>query len=336
MPLTNTLFFVHIPKTAGTSLRLALEGALGNEHISYDYGPQSPLTDPAIKRLGYPHPDLFLIERSLMRKRCKLLAGHVNAQRYMPMVYALRTFTFLRNPVDQLLSHYEHHVRHYDYDQPLGVFIKKPLARNRLSTTMLKGVPLEALGFVGITEQFEPSLNVLAQHFGLTLPVRYDNRNPTQVESQRSYSIPAELKAEITELLAADHALWQRAQTLLQARQDAAKNGYQYVHGAIQSLGAHGISGFAFAPRVTKPIKVSILVNDKPAGRPSSAMAHRPALYYLHVPRNGSVGFDVRLRTTLRAGDVVKCVIPTTGQILDERVYQPTGTNASHDGNPAT
>src|SRR3546814_11896767 len=116
MPLINTLFVVHIPKTAGTSLRLALEGALGQEHICYDYGPQSPLTDPAIKRLGYPHPDLFLIERSLTRKRCKLLAGHVNAQRYMPIVHASRAFTFPRNPVDQLLSHYEHQVPHYSSD----------------------------------------------------------------------------------------------------------------------------------------------------------------------------------------------------------------------------
>src|SRR3546814_2737479 len=101
---------------------------------------------------------------------------------------------------------------------------------------MLMGVPLEALGFVGITEQFEASLDVLAHNYSLTIPVRHDNRNPAKDESQRSYQVPANLQAEITELLAADYALWMRAHALLRARQDAVENGYQYVHGAIQSL----------------------------------------------------------------------------------------------------
>jgi len=315
MPLANSLFFVHIPKTAGTSLRLALEDALGKEHISYDYGPDSPVTDPDIKRLGYPEADMFRLERVLARKHCKLVAGHVHAARYMPMMQVLRTFTFIRNPVDQLISHYEHHVRNYGYDEPLAAFIKKPGVR-QIATRMLKGVPLEAIGFVGVTEQYETSLALLSDRFNLEIPVRYDNRNPA---AEKAYTVPRELEAEAREFLQADEALWLRAQTLLQSRQKAAREGYSYVHGAIQSMTAQSVSGFAFLTETNNPARVAVSVNSKQVGRVTSATVYRPALQLLHAPRNACVGFDIRLPRILKPGDIVTCFVPSTGQILDER-----------------
>jgi len=316
MPLANSLFFVHIPKTAGTSLRLALEDALGKDFISYDYGPESPVTDVDIKRLGYPVADMFRLERVLARKHCRLVAGHVHAARYMPMMSVLRTFTFIRNPVDQLISHYEHHVRNYGYNEPLSAFIKKPGVR-QIATRMLKGVPLEAIGFVGVTEQYSASLALLSQRFDLAIPVRYDNRNPA---IEKAYALPEDLEAEITEFLMPEYALWHRAQTLLKVRRNATEAGHPYVHGAIQQLGAQSVSGFAFLPDSNNPVRVAATVNGKQVGRLASAIAYRPTLQLLHVPRNGCVGFDIRLPRALKQGDVVTCFIPATGQVLDEKI----------------
>ncbi|WP_459618487.1 hypothetical protein [Bordetella sp. 2513F-2] len=331
MPLANSLFFVHIPKTAGTSLRLALEDALGKEHICYDYGPESPVTDPDVKKVGYPTADLFRLERLLARKQCKLLAGHVNALQYMPMMYVTQTFTFIRNPVNQLLSHYEHHVRHYGYQEPLEVFIRKPIARHRFASHMLKGVPLEALGFVGVTEQYEASIALLARQYELEIPVRYDNRNPALADTA-TYAVPESLQVEIEEILKPEYELWHRAQALLKARGKAIEEGYRYTHGAIHSMTAHSISGFAFSPGSSIPVRVSVEVNGQSLSRTVFATAHRPSLGNLHVPRNACVGFDIRLPRPLKSGDIVRCSAIETGQVLDERcVLSPASHSKATD-----
>src|SRR3546814_8523758 len=104
MPLADCLFFIHIPKTAGTSLRLALEQALGEERICYDYGVSSPHTEPDLARLAYPVADMYRVERALAPQRYRLIGGHVQTIRYLPMIPVARSFTFIRNPVDQLID----------------------------------------------------------------------------------------------------------------------------------------------------------------------------------------------------------------------------------------
>src|SRR3546814_10005889 len=84
---------------------------------------------------------MYRVERALATKRYRLIGGHVPAIRYLPMIPVARSFTFIRNPVDQLMSHYEHHVRNFGFQGTLEAFIKTAAA-GPIATKMLSGVPL--------------------------------------------------------------------------------------------------------------------------------------------------------------------------------------------------
>src|SRR3546814_2939035 len=73
----------------------------------------------------------------LAPKRYRLIGGHVPAIRYLPMIPVARSFTFIRNPVDQLMSHYEHHVRNFGFQGTLEAFIKTAAA-GPIATKMLR------------------------------------------------------------------------------------------------------------------------------------------------------------------------------------------------------
>ncbi len=53
------IFFVHIPKTAGTSFRLGAESYFGRERIVYDYGKGSPASTPVVVDTLYAEPKDF-------------------------------------------------------------------------------------------------------------------------------------------------------------------------------------------------------------------------------------------------------------------------------------
>lgn len=101
---TPALVFIHIPKTAGTSMRSALESAVPAEKILHLY-PTEWAVDPSTLP-DLPAERLTGIE---------LVIGHIafGVHEQLPglsTVYA----TIVRDPVEQLLSHYYHYVRAVD------------------------------------------------------------------------------------------------------------------------------------------------------------------------------------------------------------------------------
>jgi len=96
-PLT---IFMHIPKTAGTSLREYLTCHYGDQ-IFYDYEGEL--------RLSNPNP--AFIER-VKSSRCKAIIGHLSfgVHEFFPD-YEVRYATFLRSPVQRVISHCLHVAR---------------------------------------------------------------------------------------------------------------------------------------------------------------------------------------------------------------------------------
>ncbi len=58
------IFFVHIPKTAGTSFRLGAESYFGRERIVYDYGKGSPASTPVVVDTLYAEPKISGVSRA--------------------------------------------------------------------------------------------------------------------------------------------------------------------------------------------------------------------------------------------------------------------------------
>jgi hypothetical protein len=228
-PEQPLIAFVHIPKTAGATVTNMFARAYSKAgvHAAGNY-----MTGPA-------HTEQKVTRRPggwevWQRKGGRVTVGHVPYRvfrRHLP-VDALY-MTFLREPVDRVLSHYYRHIHHphltparrrqaRDRGRERAAALEEALVEMRLpqlsnlATRFLCGHPsrgdelapsalddakaaLRNFAFVGIQERFEESVVLLQRTLGLDL-VPYMNRH-VSVEGGRPAvdEIPAEQRALIEE-----------------------------------------------------------------------------------------------------------------------------------------
>jgi hypothetical protein len=190
----QALIFLHIPKTAGTTL---------NRIIEWQYSPLSIFTiDPHGIRAT---PERFKTLSERRRRQLQVVRGH--------MVYGIHEFlpqgatyiTMLRDPVARLLSAYSFILRrplnpmHRKLKRgQLGVeaFIRLTPNRQNLQCRILAGVKdvtcdqrvldiakeniTKSFSVVGLCERFPESLILIAEAFGWTIPY-YENRKVSKV-----------------------------------------------------------------------------------------------------------------------------------------------------------
>lgn len=77
----SPLFFVHVPKTAGTSFRKSAEECLGVDAVEYDYEPTSLETTDIIRRWVYEKNDFFELNNHFQTSCMSFLSGHVPASK---------------------------------------------------------------------------------------------------------------------------------------------------------------------------------------------------------------------------------------------------------------
>lgn len=243
----DLVFFLHIPKTAGTSLTNALTAAFPEENT---------ITPAQINNARKQDPLVFT--------EADLLCGH-----YTHTVYSRRllkqpgiVLTFLRNPVEHFISTFFH----LQFDPTFGYTIRltgdKPAAEEfheaikdatleeflahpmshlftnfqtrylvnglssdykHLSDELLLPIAqkmLLDLPFFGITERFDDSMALLDSVLDLPAPLQTieDNRSRNKPSD---FVVPEELQREIHHRTAADQLLYQIAVLAFSARYDA-------------------------------------------------------------------------------------------------------------------
>lgn len=312
----NCLLFLHIPKTAGTSFRQGAVRALGARHCHFDYGRRSKETSALVRKYAHENPDIFRLGKELARAKAKLLGGHFGYRRFGPLFKAGRVFAFCRNPEYQLMSHYSHWVRHNDYADSLSEFLGGRAGAG-MQTRVFDGMPLEAFGFIGVTERYEDSLRVVRNLYEIEIEPLMHNVNPNR-ESDQPYPVPDDMNDMYQKAVAQDMGVYERANALLDARLAALDAGYAYVHGAIQNFSQTRIQGFAF-DNGNRPVTVELEVNGRTL-MSSKATSDRGGLRMMNVARNGYVGFDFRKDNLLQPGDNAVVKVASTGQVLGSRV----------------
>lgn len=200
--MASPLFFLHIPKTAGTTLNMILDANFASESILdlYTDDQHSAIRDMTYNRLA----DYALIR------------GHIFVQDYDEILdgpVPMRVFTFLRDPVERVISEYfflkrwpkshlykylnENKVTLTDYvTSDIGVLRRR--GSNNM-TNSLSGTMAHSLGerlatawhhlserFVcfGILERFDESLLLLAKTAGLR-EIFYERQNVRATTADR-------------------------------------------------------------------------------------------------------------------------------------------------------
>lgn len=186
----KALIFLHIPKTAGTTL---------NRIIEWQYDPRLIFTiDPYRIRATAGRLKTLPEER---RRRLRVVRGHMTYGLHECLPQGATYITMLREPVARILSSYYFILRrplHPLYRKlrtkgvGLGDFLQISAQRRNLQTKMVAGVPLvgpcdeevlqtarqnlsTSFRVAGLSERFHESLLLIAASFGWKIPY-YENR----------------------------------------------------------------------------------------------------------------------------------------------------------------
>lgn len=216
----QTLFFLHVPKTGGTSLREAALRLFGPERVLLIYGEDSRNTSEAVKA--------FFFTGARLRKRLKLLSRHIaeNDIRFVAShVYTIpsmrgfdpaRALTLLRDPVERVISNYEFNVAKQGLTGvSLEQYVEEGRHRN-VQSKILSRVDLVTLGAVGVTEHYDEFVDYLALVFDLRLEKLKRNSRNWLGKGLRK-TIPGEMRGRIERLNPDDMELYERALAIWRA-----------------------------------------------------------------------------------------------------------------------
>lgn len=151
---------IHIPKAGGSSLRQVLHGVYG-AHLWADYSRQWSPSDAHLAEIP---------------ESARCLHGHFEADAFKVRFPNARLITWMRNPVDRIVSLYRHilhrpdlensYIREIHQRQPgLVEFSQIPWVRNH-AFNYLKGFSPEDFTFIGFLEDFASSLRSCARKLG--------------------------------------------------------------------------------------------------------------------------------------------------------------------------
>ena len=183
--------FIHIPKIAGTSFRLAFSAQFPPHCLLLDYGECASETSQLIKKCFYqgPVPNRKELLNQFQNKGGNFIGGHFQCQKYLDIFPSATFITFLRSPLQRCFSEYLHMKRLQGETRSFSECIELPRLIN-LQSKMLQGLDMNRC-FVGITEYYPRAISLFNKLYGTKLPMLRKNcyrKDVTQEYSQKYFS----------------------------------------------------------------------------------------------------------------------------------------------------
>lgn len=175
----DTLFFIHLRKAGGTSIRAAARRQFPPERILMAYGRNSKWSTPAVIEIVH-RPDITFKERMallsdyIVANDIAFFSSHISAA-HLPCFDPARGFTIVRDPVERVLS--EHHFlrKQGHTTAPIEEFIELPEQRDVQARNIAR-LDLGSLAIVGILEHYDEFIDRLNTRFGLSFARLHENR----------------------------------------------------------------------------------------------------------------------------------------------------------------
>jgi hypothetical protein len=244
-PLKPIVLFLHLPKTAGVTLR---------QIVVRNYRPHSVETVSDI--VGHREPALPTLPEidEAVSEETQIIQGHMVFGWHTVLPRPATYFTFLREPVERVISQY-HHIKRgpawtlHELVRTENVSLheyatsERFLGQDNLQTRLLAGRKLltepctsemlerakchlrEHFTVVGLTERFDESLILLKRQFGWRL-VLYRKRNVRRV-SQADEVVDQATRQSIAGANAFDLELYEYARQLFEQQLANQRSDYQ-------------------------------------------------------------------------------------------------------------
>lgn len=206
---------VHIPKTAGTSFRTGLARRFGDRLLlDYQDWPSSGSISDRFRRLRDVGKVYY--QRNTLTTNYDAVHGHFLASKYLPLGTRAAFCAFFRDPIDRLVSHYRHVQRNPNLNNPvwsktdprkmtLGEYAALSRQR-RIYDLFTSGLSMDRFVFVGLTEEYETSLDLFRAIFGVAIKHHRVNVNDHVSDDIRSPELPAVQASQRTNYLIYDAA----------------------------------------------------------------------------------------------------------------------------------
>lgn len=308
--------FVHIPKTAGTSFRDALDSHL---KMVYDYSQGNPVTSKDVSKYIYQQDNFYDFNKRISSFKNVCIAGHFPVYKYLNLVNPSRIITFLRHPVDQVISHYNHQVKYHNLSCTFEKFISIPKNAN-LQSRMLYRIPLGLIGFIGITEQYDCSLKMFNSVYNMDLKSLRSNVNDKK--TMQKEELDSELLNEILNNNADDLKLYQLALKLLKTRSEFNKNTdpKRWVFSHVQINKKGNITGCAFTcGEEDKAVKLELLVKGS-ISHQFEAKDFYSETPKARLPRERYVGFKIANKHLPADSEITLRVVETQQVIFSDKL----------------
>ena len=170
--------------------------------------------------------------------------------------------------------------------------------------SILKGYPLELIGFIGITELFEQSIDVFEHQYNLPIRELKLNQN-TKKPINKKYKIDKEMLSTIASMNEEDITLYNDAKTIFNDKYKFINESAYKIYGHIDEVNQNFVKGWCYINNEPKKsIIIDVFINNKLS---ASVIADkcRPKMRRLNTPNKGFIGF--KLEHKIDEGDIVQC-----------------------------
>lgn len=318
------LFFIHIPKTAGSSFRVSAENYFGPIYTFFDYGVDSPETHPKIVELVYEKKDLFSAG-SYINDNARLLSGHVHYVKYAPFFHLKNVITFVRSPEQRIRSHFEHFVRHKGYQDSFEAFIADRRFAN-VQSRNLGGMGIESFGFVGLTEDYETSIALINTLYNTDFQSLDINKN--QDKKQSSYLITEQELDLIRQHNKDDFVLYQAACDRFKRQKEAIETARPFIRFGLLPLSPqqaqHRINGWLTCHESDEAQALSIFINGTKI-ETLIANEYRNIANERNMNRKGFVGFTFLIPKNINHNDTIDFYSEPNKELLHTMHYKMHG-----------
>jgi len=309
---TGLVMFVHIPKTAGTSFKDAAIKYVGNNLVAKHYGEGSLESTPWITENLLDEKDYSVLYRRLIAEKFQFYIGHMHAMPAALVVPIRQVATIIRNPIEQVLSHYNHYVRWLNYKGSVTDYIKSKSFRN-IQSRMLSPLPVSLIGFIGITEDYDNSIDIFNRMYGYKLNALKSNVNTIKdLESPTEAVIALIRKNNIIDVALYDYAYSLHCKRLL-----LENAGERWCFGAIKQRIVNKISGYACWHHNQDAVILQLVSGSGKVIQEMKAKQHCSALCQFNPPRNSFIGFEFKF-SGFDSNELAVIVKQTGQKLVDE------------------
>lgn len=210
---------IHIRKCAGTSLREALQDLYADRAL-FDYGDEVGSSWPSSIEKRATRLAAAKADAQNLRDGFDLIHGHFFRSKYDFLEGPKQYVTFLRDPVERVLSNYFYLKRNPSRRNPdalivnvLGFSLEEfasHVDNQNLQSQYLQAETLAGLDFVGLSERYAESIARLNRT--LDLDIRGEDATNTNPDARSDYDISAKTRALIENANLIDMQLYDQAQ----------------------------------------------------------------------------------------------------------------------------